>query len=352
MNRPRYKAPSFEDIENGQFLIKDQWDNVVVNDEGQELIGAVLDNDSIVKKNFGKVAYGAELAAGVEQLLHPDIGAAVEFTGKFWRNPYRRVAISMNPIMAVVYADDPYAAGVYVRNLHRGVNGTDTNGRKINALDEDAFYWAHVTFQSGVEKTADHYSRRSFTEEDQERLQLESNTWYSYYSMPMHMVPADRAAYMRARDEFISNRLEMNPSAERAIDLALGRNPPRPDNVSKALWRAAKVAIAPVTEIVSLVTIGEIDPKIRDKFGIPFSTDDQRRLDEVRGIVKAFVDPLPDPVRYSPMAYDSLLRGRSGEHKNKQDALLHRGMSLGSHAAKATVIPLYKRAQSLTRAAA
>jgi len=32
----------------------------------------------------------------------------------------------------------------------------------------------------------------------------------------------------------------------------------------------------PMTEMVSLVTIGEMDPAIREKFGIPFSADEQR----------------------------------------------------------------------------
>ena len=345
MNRPRYKEPLCEDISDRQFLIKDQWDNVIINDEDVELVGAVLDNESIVKKNLGKVAYGAEIAAGIEQLLHPEIGAAVEFTGKFWRNPYKRVAVSMNPIMAVVYADDPYTAGNHVRNLHRGVNGTDTNGRKINALDEDAFYWAHETFRNGVQKTAEQYSRRSFTDEHREQLQLESNTWYSYYGMPMHMVPGDYAANLAYRSKMVDSVLEMNPSAERAINVALNRNPPRPENVPKSVWRLAKTAIAPVTEIVSLVAIGELDPQIRNRFGIPFSTDDQKHLNELHDIAKAFVDPLPDPIRYSPMAYGSLLRGRSGEHKNLSDNLIYKGLSLGSSAAKVTVVPLFKRAQ-------
>lgn len=319
---------------------------MVVNDDGVELVGAVLDNDSIVKRNLGKVAYGAELAAGIEQLLHPEIGAAVETTGKFWRNPYKRVAVSMNPIMAVVYADDPYAAGLYVRKLHEGVRGTAANGYQFNALSEDAFYWAHVTFHKGVANTVEHYSRRPFTDADREQLQLESNTWYSYYSMPMHMVPADNEAYEAYRHEMIESTLDSNPSAGRAIEMALRRNPPRPENVPKNVWRLAKAAIAPVSEVVSLVTIGEIDPKIREKFGIPFSAEDQKRLDEIHTIAQAFVDPLPDPLRYSPMAYESLLRERNGEHKTTIDKAIHQGFALGSSAAKATVIPLFNRMQS------
>jgi uncharacterized protein (DUF2236 family) len=346
MSRPSYKEPSSEEVVNRQFLITDQHDNPVVNDNDEVLIGALLDNESITKQNLGKVAYGAEASAGIEQLLHPQIGAAVEYTGKFWRNPYKRVAVSMNPIMAVMYAEDPRGAGDYVRQLHQGISGTDHMGRKFNALSPDAFFWAHETFRSGVEKTADNYSQSALTGDDREQLQLESTTWYSYYGMPMGMVPADYTANLAYRKHMIDNVLEMNPSAERAINMALDRNPPRPEGVPKRVWSLARAALTPVTEMVSLVTIGEMDPAIREKFGIPFSIDDQKRLDEMRTITKAFVDPLPDPLRYSPMAYDALLRER-GEHKNWTDRMTYKGLSLGAAAAKNTVGPIVKRAQSV-----
>lgn len=352
MSRPSYKAPGSHELINGQFLIKDQHDTVMINDDGQELIGAVLDGRSITKRKLGKMAYGAEAGIGIEQLLHPDIGAAVEFTHEFWRNPYRRVAVSMEPIMAVVYAQDPRAAGAYVQRLHQGIHGTDPNGRKFNALNPDAFFWAHETFRSGVERTAEHYSRETFTDDDREQLQLESTTWYSYYGMPMNNVPADYAANQAYRQHMIDDVLVMNPSAERAIDMALGRKPPRPEGVPPQAWWLAKLALVPITEMVSLVTIGEMDPAIREKFEIPFSTDEQGRLEEVHTVAKAFVDSLPDPLRYSPQAYESLLRDRDGEHKNTTDRLFHGGMKLGAAAmertVERTVIPIFRQAQRIS----
>jgi uncharacterized protein (DUF2236 family) len=344
MSRPRYKQPSGEDIVDRQFFIKNQHDEVVVNDDGQELIGALVDDRSITKRNLGKIMYGAQLGIGIEQLLHPEVGTTVEHTGKFWGNPYKRVAVSVDPIMAVVYAEDPRAAGEYVQRLHQGVNGTDKNGQKFNALNPDTFYWTHETFRIGDERAAEHYSLEPFTDEDRAMQHLESNTWYSYYGMPMNMVPADYAANLSYRKHMIDDVLEMNPSAERAIDASLNHNPPRPEGVPKAVWTLAKIALVPVSEVVGLVTIGEMDPAIRKKFGIPFGRDDQKHLDELRTIAKAFIDPLPDPIRYTPMAYESLRRDRGGEHKSVPDAVIHRGLSLGSRAAMATLSRVKKAA--------
>lgn len=351
MSRPSYRAPLDYEIVDRQYLIKDQYDNVVVNDDGEELIGAPIDGDSITKRHLGKLAYGAELGIGIEQLLHPDIGAAVEYTGKFWGNPYGRVAVSLEPILAVVYAEDPWAAGLHVRRLHQKINGTDPNGRKFNALRPEAFFWAHETFRGGIQKTAQYYSREPFTDEDLEWLQFESTTWYSYYGMPMNMVPAHARANRIYRQQMIDNELKMNPSAERAIDAALNRNPPRPESIPAPIWRLAKLAMTPATEIASLVTIGEIDPAIRDKFGIPFSADEQKRLEEIRTIMKAFIDPLPDSLRYAPQAYESLLRDRDGEHKNAADHLIHGSMVLGASAVERVVgrvAPLLRRAQKVS----
>jgi len=351
MNRPRYKAPASHEIVDRQFFIKDQYDKIVVNDDGEELIGALVDEHSITKRHLGKVAYGAELGIGVEQLLYPDIGAAVEHTGKFWRNPYKRVAVSMEPIMAVVYAEDPWAAGLYVQRLHQGISGTDPSGRKFNALQPEAFYWAHETFRSGVERTVEHYSRESLSNEDREQLQLESALWYSYYGMPMKMAPANYKANEVYRQRMIDDVLMMNPSAERAIDAALNRNPPRPESIPAPVWKLARLAVAPITEVVSLATIGELDPAIRHKFGIPFSAADQKHLDEFRTVAKTFIDPMPDPLRYSPQSYDSLLRDRQGEHKSATDRLLYNGMKLGTVALERTAeraLPVVERAKNIS----
>lgn len=329
MSRPEYETLSSNDISR-EFLIVDRYGRPVVNDDGVELIGAPLDSQSITKRELGDLKYSMQISIGLEQLLHPEIGAAVEHTGKFWSNPYSRVAVSMDPIMAVVYAKDPRAAGNHVRNLHKGIHGLDHQGRKFNALSPDAFYWAHNTFHRGVQNSAEHYTVRSLDDADREQLQLESTTWFSYYGMPMNMVPADYGANVAYRRYMVDNVLEMNPSAERAISMALDHNPPRPEIVPRAVWFLAKAAIMPVTDVMSLLSVGELPADIRDKFNIPFSKNDQKRLDDIRNAAKVFWNALPDSVRYYPSAYDDVLRERNGQHKSRIDQAVY----LGTTAAK------------------
>ncbi|MCA9335233.1 DUF2236 domain-containing protein, partial [Candidatus Saccharibacteria bacterium] len=281
---------------------------------------------------------------GIEQLLHPQIGAAVEHTQKFWNNPYNRVAVSMEPIMAVIYADDPYAAGDRVRQFHERINGKDHLGRKFNALDLEAFYWAHETFRRGVQNLVEQYSQETFADEQRRQLQHESATWFSYYGMPMNMVPESHEANVEYRRFMVENVLEMNPSAERAIDLAINRQPPRPESVPRAVWPLAKLALVPVTEMMSLITIGELPEDIRQKFGIPFSKDDQKHLDDIRNVIKTFEGPVPDPLQYLPV-YDAIRRDRIDQRETFVDTVTYTGLTLGKEVARRTIVPFVKGAQ-------
>ncbi len=332
MSRPEYETLATSE-KSREFLIVDGYGRPVINDDGVELIGAPLDSRSITKRELGDLKYGMQISIGLEQLLHPEIGAAVEHTGKFWSNPYSRVAVSMDPIMAVVYAHDPRAAGNHVRNLHKGIHGIDHAGRKFNALSPDAFYWAHNTFHRGVQNSAEKYTTKSLDDMGREQLQLESTTWFSYYGMPMNMVPADYSANVVYRRNMLNNVLEMNPSAERAISMALDRRPPRPESLPRAVWFMAKTAIMPVTEVVSLLSIGELPADIRAKFNIPFSRSEQQQLDGLRDATKVLWNALPDAVRYYPSAYEDARRERNGRHKSRID----HAISLGTQAAKSAL---------------
>lgn len=83
MSRPEYEILSSDDNLSREFLIVDRYGRPVVNNGHVELIGAPLDCYSITKRELGDLKYDMQISIGIEQLLHPEIGAAVEHTGKF-----------------------------------------------------------------------------------------------------------------------------------------------------------------------------------------------------------------------------------------------------------------------------
>ncbi len=337
-----------------QGLIVDRSGNPVVNGEGTELRGAVLDRRSIVARNFGTVALATMVARGVEQVMHPAIGGAVEYVSDFWNGPIGRVYRSMPPILNVVYANDLEAWGEQVRDYHRNIKGFDEKGRGFHALHTEPFYWAHDTFVDVNRRVAKHYSPYQFTEEDWHQLQLESNTWYSRYSMPMNIVPGSDEEYREWRADIVNNRLEMTPSADRAINMLMEGKLPLHEVVPRQFRWLARAALMPVGEAARIFGIGEMSEDVRERFDIPFSADDQEKLDNFRGVSRLLWRPTPKPLLYNDEAYGARLRETGGRHDNVIDLVAYNGIQATYRGLKfgvATVKQTVNRANRVVDAA-
>lgn len=309
-----------------QGAIIDRNGNPVTNRHGTEIRGAVLDRHSIVARNFGSVALATMLARGVEQVMHPAIGGAVEYVSDFWNGPIGRVYRSMPPILNVVYADDLEAWGEQVRDYHKNIKGFDEKGRNFHALGSEAFYWAHDTFVDVNRRVAEHYNPHPFTDADREQLQLESNTWYSRYSMPMIAVPGSSEEYRQWRADMVQNKLEMTPSADRAINMLMEGKLPLHEVMPRQFRGLARTALMSVGEAARIFGIGEMSEDIRDRFNIPFSDEDQKRLDDFRGVSRLLWRVAPKPLLYNDEAYSARLREAHGKHDNLVDQAAYQGL--------------------------
>jgi uncharacterized protein (DUF2236 family) len=331
MGKPSYEVRAEDTYGREHLLRKTSDGSVVENAAGDVLIGSPVDAQSIVKRNFGRMAYGTQISIGIQQLLHPQIGAAVEHTGKFRNNPFGRIAVSMKPIMDVVYAEDPRQAGLYVRDLHRGISGNDHKGRGFNALNADAFYWAQETFRWGVENYVENYTRHGLNQAEKEQLMRENVTWYSYYGMPMTQVPADYTNNQNYRQDITDNLLEMTPAAKRVIDMALDRQLPDNPHVPATANKLAQVAMMPITDVVSVITIGELPPEIREKFGIRFGTREQLQLRIVREAIKTVESATPKPLKFLT-TYEDLRRETGGKGETLVDKATRASLIVGRSA--------------------
>ena len=69
------------------------------------------------------------------------------------------------PIMKTVYSEDPYGWGHKVRDFHRDIKGTISDGSRYHALNPELFYWAHATFVDQTIYVTDTFIRRLSCEE-------------------------------------------------------------------------------------------------------------------------------------------------------------------------------------------
>ncbi len=62
--------------------------------------------------------------------------------------------------MKTVYSTEPEKWGRTVRDFHRDIKGTVSDGSRYHALNPELFYWAHATFVDQVLYITDTFIRR------------------------------------------------------------------------------------------------------------------------------------------------------------------------------------------------
>jgi len=239
------------------------------------------------------------LSAGLLQLMHPAIGAGVAEHSAFFTEPWKRIERSFPEIIGVIYDADPEATGRRVRNLHTHIEGVDHLGRQYRALKPETFWWAHATFQWAVETLIDRFTWRRPDASARQTLYLDGVEWYRRYGVSMRPVPSDHGAFVAAWQKTCSETLEMTPAADRAVDMALhfsGALPP-----SFPSW-AATFGRPVVIPVLRLCTIGGLPGVVRERFGIPWSIEDEVRYRALEVWVREAWRFVPPSARRNPRA--------------------------------------------------
>ena len=249
------------------------------------------------------------LTAGLLQLMHPAIGAGVIDHSDFFNDPWDRVMRSLPQIMSVVYGG-PAAeqAGRAVRNRHRPINGTDELDRPYDALDPETFWFAHATFQHSVHQVADRFSFHRVTLPEREQLYREGIEWYRRYGLSVDPVPRRHAEFVTKWAHYCSNVLEMTPAAERVLDISLhsrAEDLPGLPSWTQPLQRYV------LTPIFRLTQIGGLPASVRDRFGIPWSLQDQVELTLIEEFIRRTWRFLPEKARLAPQAVEGRRRERA-----------------------------------------
>lgn len=215
------------------------------------------------------------LSAGILQLAWPHLGRGVEEHSAFFDEPEDRINRSVPQIWSTILEPDGADRARTIRDLHRDIKGTDEHGRRYHALDPDTFWWAHATFTWEFFQTVDRWSHGRLSRRRREQLYQETVTWYRRYGVSDRPVPPDHRAFQRRFDEICRHELELTPTAERAIDLAL-QNRGRPPGSPLPTFESVTGSL---TRVLSL---GGLPPVVRRRFDIPWSPADELAL---RGLV-------------------------------------------------------------------
>lgn len=265
---------------------------------GAAASGAPLGPDSLTWKYFADIR-GVLLTqrAGVLQVMHPAIAAALIDHSDVFENPMQRLLRSAGPILGVVYDEDGEATAGWVRDQHPPIRGRDAAGRRYHALDPDTYYWAHATFVESQIATQELFGT-PLTAAQKEKLYAESITWYARYGLTMRPVPADYRAFERYWQDMFEDVLEPTSIARAAVRTARELPAPHPA-IEGVVWAAARPLIR---HGAPWITRGTLPPQAREMLAITWSRKDQLALAGLRALVRTTWPIVPHRARRLPRA--------------------------------------------------
>lgn len=265
-----------------------------------------LGTDSLLWKFAGdsRMVLGFQRLAGTENCIE-QLAQGVEDHSIIFTDFLGRARRTGPPVMRTIYSDDPYAWGHRVRDFHRDIKGTISDGSRYHALNPELFYWAHATFVDQVLYITDTFIRR-LSYEEKAQIFEESKIWYQLYGVSARSQPQtydEFCEYWQSMcDEFVPTRTILYATGY------LRKGLPGPRQIPQPLWR---VLSAPLNAALRTVVIGTLPPEMRDVCDLDWTPKKQRRFDRFAGFMRAvnpLVNRLPLRVLYVPWAFEGWVR--------------------------------------------
>ncbi|ALG85718.1 oxygenase MpaB family protein [Gordonia phthalatica] len=265
-----------------------------------------LGADSLVWKFYGDVrgVLGFQRLAGTENCIE-QLAQGVEDHSVIFSDFLGRARRSGPPIMRTVYSDHPHEWGRRVRDFHRDIKGTISDGSRYHALNPELYYWAHATFVDQVLFITDTFIRR-LSYEEKVQIFEESKTWYQLYGVSARSQPQtyeEFCEYWESMcDKFVPTRTIVYATGY------LRKGIPGPKWMPKPAWR---VVAAPLNGFLQTVIVGTLPPQMREVCELDWTETKQRRFDRFAGFMRAvnpIINRLPIRMLYVPWAAEGWQR--------------------------------------------
>lgn len=258
--------------------------------------------------------------AGLMQTMHPAIGQGLIDHSDFFDDPVDRVFRSLPGILGTVY-DGPTAdaTGAAVRDFHRDIKGRLPSGERYHALSPETYWWAHATFQMMVHRLAEHWDTHRLTVAEREQLYQEGCEWYRRYGMTTSVLPPTLAEFDVEFQRYCDEVLAPNPASDHLIEFI--QRPAIPD-MSASPDYPTHPLLKPLTDLLlpsmpmrralappmRLVIFGGVPPRVRRRFGIPWSRVDETAYRTLRATIRRGWRTVPASLRWHKAARKGWLR--------------------------------------------
>lgn len=243
---------------------------------------------------------GVALLAGpanvIMQLARPGVGYGVMESrvesGRVDLHPIKRARTTFTYLAVATNGTDAQKAAYRraVNGAHAQVYSTDESPVSYHAFDKDLQLWvAACLYKGGVDVARIFIG--DMDDETADQHYRDSATMGTTLQVPLHMWPADRAAF----DEYWRESLDRvhidDAVREYLYPIAAGR-------VSGV--RLPAPVQRRLDEFNLLITTGFLPQRFRDEMRLPWDAERQRRFDRVMAALRTVNDLMPRPLRRFP----------------------------------------------------
>ncbi|MFW0783953.1 oxygenase MpaB family protein [Gordonia sp. CPCC 206044] len=276
---------------------------IVADDADAPLPTPRLGADSLVWKFYGdsRGILGFQRLAGTENCIE-QLGQAVLDHSVIFDDFLGRAKRTGPPVMKTVYSTEPQKWGRTVRDFHRDIKGTISDGSRYHALNPELFYWAHATFVDQVLFITDTFIRRlSYAEKVQ--IFEESKVWYELYGVSSRSQPQTYEEFLAYWDDMLDRFIP-----HKTVVYATGyirKGLPGPKKIPAPVW---KVISAPLNGFIRTVVVGTLPQQMRDVCGLEWNTKREKRFQRFAATMRALnpvFNRLPLKWLYVPWAYEA-----------------------------------------------
>ncbi|GGF24371.1 oxygenase MpaB family protein [Williamsia phyllosphaerae] len=244
---------------------------------------------------------GFQRLAGTENCIE-QLGQGVADHSVIFGDFLGRARRTGPPIMRTVYHRDAAEWGRTVRDFHRDIKGTISDGSRYHAMNPELFYWAHATFVDQVLYVTDTFIRR-LSHAEKSQIFEESKTWYALYGISARDQPQTYDEFCAYWDAMLERFVP-----HKTIVYATGyirKGVPGPRRVPAPIWR---VVSAPLNAFIRTVVVGTLPQQMRDVCDLEWNDRLQRRFDRFAAfmrLINPLVNRLPLKALYTPWAYEA-----------------------------------------------
>jgi uncharacterized protein (DUF2236 family) len=237
-----------------------------------------------------------------DQVLRPEIAAALEVTGRIRFEPLPRGARSAASDQLVLWGDaaDRLAETERLVRLHREVRGTDPGGVRYSALAPESWNWILISVFLWLRNSFVAITGEDLTSDDDETL------WQYFVTdlaaLRRSGLPASYESMVTYYESVLDTRAERCDLLDKVVS-ELRRPPPPPllPRPLHPLWRLAAPALGRGPSVLSF---GIMHPRVRELAGIRWGRAQQLEFNVLTTLVGVAYRSLPRRMHYSPLAYN------------------------------------------------